>query len=63
MRILDTFWMITPAFYPDGFTVHWLDVIALAGIGGIWLAIYARQLLALPLLAVNDPNTVPHKAI
>jgi hypothetical protein len=63
MRIVDTFWMITPAFYPDGFKLHWLDPIALAGIGGIWLAIYARGLLAMPLLAVNDPNTVPHKAI
>ncbi len=63
MRIVDTFWMITPAFYPDRFTVHWLDLIALAGIGGIWLATYARQLIAMPLLALNDPNTVPHKAI
>ncbi|HEY2381488.1 MAG TPA: hypothetical protein VGK48_09955 [Terriglobia bacterium] len=63
MRIVDTFWMITPAFYPDGFSLHWLDPVALAGIGGIWLAIYARQLLAMPLLALNDPNTVPHKAI
>jgi hypothetical protein len=63
MRIVDTFWMITPTFYPDGFTLHWLDPIALAGIGGVWLAIYARGLLAMPLLAVNDPNTVPHKAI
>jgi hypothetical protein len=63
MRIVDTFWMITPAFYPDGFTLHWLDPIALIGIGGVWLAIYARELLAMPLLPVNDPNTVPHKAI
>jgi hypothetical protein len=63
MRAVDTFWMITPAFYPDGFTLHWLDPIALIGIGGIWLAIYARQLLSMPLLALNDPNTVPHKAI
>jgi hypothetical protein len=63
MRVVDTFWMITPSFYPDRFTVHWLDVAALAGIGGIWLAIYAKQLLARPLLALHDPNTVPHKAI
>jgi hypothetical protein len=63
MRIVDTFWMITPAFYPDRFRLHWLDPLALVGIGGIWLAVYARQLLAMPLLAVNDPNTVPHKAI
>lgn len=63
MRVVDTFWMITPAFYPNGFTIHWLDPAALIGIGGIWLAIFARQLLAMPLLALNDPNTVPHKAI
>ena len=63
MRIVDTFWMITPAFYPNRFTVHWLDVGALAAIGGIWLFIYAGQLFSRPLLALNDPNTVPHKAI
>jgi hypothetical protein len=63
MRIVDTFWMISPSFYPDRFTVHWLDVIALAGIGGIWLFIYTGQLLSRPLLALHDPNTVPHKAI
>jgi hypothetical protein len=63
MRILDTFWMITPSFYPDRFTVHWLDVLALAGIGGVWLFVYTGQLLSRPLLALHDPNTVPHKAI
>jgi hypothetical protein len=63
MRIVDTFWMITPSFYPDRLTVHWLDVVALAAIGGIWLFIYAGQLLSRPLLALHDPNTVPHKAI
>jgi hypothetical protein len=63
MRLVDTYWMITPAFFPDGFTIHWLDPVALVGIGGIWLAIYVRQLTAMPLLALNDPNTVPHKAI
>jgi len=63
MRVVDTFWMITPAFYPNRFTVHWLDVVALAGIGGIWLFIYAGQLVSRPLLALHDPNTAPHKAI
>jgi hypothetical protein len=63
MRIVDTFWMIIPSFYPDRFTVHWLDVLTLAGIGGVWLFIYSGQLLSRPLLALHDPNTVPHKAI
>lgn len=63
MRVVDTFWMIVPAFYPDGLRLHWLDLMALAGIGGIWLALYVRYLSAMPLLALHDPNTVPHKAI
>ena len=63
MRVVDTFWMITPSFYPDRFTVHWLDAVTLAAIGGIWLSIYLAQLSARPLLALHDPNTVPHKAI
>jgi hypothetical protein len=63
MRIVDTFWMITPSFYPDRFTVHWLDAGALAAIGGIWLWVYTAQLSARPLLALHDPNTAPHKAI
>ena len=63
MRVVDTFWLITPAFYPNAFTIHWLDIAALVGIGGVWLAIYARQLAAMPLLALHDPNTIPHKAI
>jgi hypothetical protein len=63
MRVVDTFWMITPSFYPDRLTVHWLDLTALAAIGGIWLFIYTGELLSRPLLALHDPNTVPHKAI
>src|SRR5262249_10517203 len=29
MRIVDTFWLVTPAFYGQHFTVHWLDIFAL----------------------------------
>jgi hypothetical protein len=63
MRILDTFWMVTPAFYGQRFTVHWLDIFALVGIGGVWLGMYAGNLRSLPLIPLHDPNAVPHKAI
>jgi hypothetical protein len=63
MRIVDTFWVITPAFYSERVTVHWLDLFAVVGIGGIWLATYARQLAAMPLLPLHDPNAAPHKVI
>ena len=63
MRVVDIYWIITPAFYRDRFTLHWLDLFALVGIGGIWLAVYARQLAVMPLLPLHDPNATPHKAI
>ena len=63
MRVVDTYWIITPAFYGDRLTLHWLDLFALIGIGGIWLAVYARALTLMPLLPLHDPNAVPHKAI
>jgi hypothetical protein len=63
MRVVDMYWIITPAFYAERLTFHWLDIFALVGIGGVWLAIYARQLTAMPLLALHDPNATPHKAI
>jgi hypothetical protein len=63
MRAVDTYWLITPAFYRDRLTVHWLDIFALVGIGGVWLAVYARQLTLMPLLPLHDPNATPHKAI
>ncbi len=45
MRYVDLFWMITPAFYPyQGFRIHWMDVAAVIGIGGIWLALFLWEL-------------------
>jgi hypothetical protein len=63
MRVVDTYWIITPAFYGDRVTLHWLDLFTLIGIGGIWLAVYVRQLATMPLLPLHDPNATPHKAI
>jgi len=63
MRAVDTYWIVTPAFYGNRFTVHWLDIFALVGIGGVLLAVHARQLMRMPLLPLHDPNAVPHKAI
>jgi hypothetical protein len=63
MRVVDTYWIVTPAFYGDHLTIHWLDIFALVGIGGVWLGFYARQLTTMPLLPLHDPNATPHKAI
>jgi hypothetical protein len=63
MRVVDTYWIITPAFYGQRVTLHWLDIFALVGIGGVWLAAFARQLAAMPLVPLHDPNAAPHKAL
>jgi hypothetical protein len=63
MRVIDTFWIIVPAFYRTSVRAHWLDIFTLAGIGGIWLAVYAGALASVPLIPTYDPNVVPHKAI
>jgi hypothetical protein len=63
MRVVDTYWMITPAFYGNRVTLHWLDIFVLVGIGGVWIAVYARELMLRPLVPLHDANAAPHKAI
>ena len=55
MRLLDVFWYTVPAFHPGAFTVHWMDILAPAGIGGIWLAAFLRELRRVPLLPLHAP--------
>ncbi|HVM96497.1 MAG TPA: hypothetical protein VMT89_08915 [Candidatus Acidoferrales bacterium] len=52
----DVFWMVTPAFHPEHFAVHWLDLTAVLGVGGVWLWFFVQQLKHHPLIAVNDPS-------
>ena len=68
MRYADIFILVTPEFASTGqnlhlmageheshFFVHWLDVAAVAGIGGLWLGMFFTQLAQRPLLAMRDP--------
>jgi hypothetical protein len=56
MRLVDLFWLIVPAFYPEGFHLHWLDLTLFVAVGGGWLAIFIRELAAKPLLPLRDPQ-------
>ena len=53
-------WQILPAFQPEGLLGHWLDILvtfaALAGVGGIWIAVFLWKLRELPLLPLHDPG-------
>ena len=55
MRFVDLYWFIRPSMEPAGLSVHWLDVVAPVGIGGIWLWTFVRQLKERPLVPLNDP--------
>lgn len=57
-RAIDLFWLIAPAFHPDGFYLHWLDITAFVGIGGVWLAAYAWWLKRQPLLPSYDIRVI-----
>ena len=57
MRIVDIWWHIEPISHPS---IHltWLHVTIIAGMGGLWMAYFFRNLRARPLLAVYAPQTV-----
>jgi hypothetical protein len=62
-RMLDQFWLVVPAqpgtaargLGAVGFSIHWTDIAAPLGIGGIWLAVFLGQLQKQPLLPSHDP--------
>ena len=56
MRLVDLFWLITPAFSAHHVQIHWLDIVAPVGIGGIWIGLFVRELKGHPLLPQHDPR-------
>jgi len=56
MRMVDLYWVVSPAFHPTEWGLHWLDLVAPAALGGIWLAVFLRQLKRHPLLPLHDPR-------
>src|SRR5215510_12257144 len=54
MRGVDLLWMLAPAFGHSRWVV--VDVVALLGFGGLWLALFTWQLGKRPLIPINDPQ-------
>jgi hypothetical protein len=44
MRMVELFWIIAPERSPDGFHLHWLDLVAPIAIGGVWISFFVRAL-------------------
>ena len=56
MRIIDVFWLIEPNFSGSHFQLHWLDIAAPVGLGGLWLGYFFQNLQERPILPLNAPD-------
>jgi hypothetical protein len=56
MRAIDLLWVLKPAFPHPSLKYVWMDLAALIGFGGIWLAVFAWQLGKRNLVPINDPQ-------
>ncbi len=54
MRSVDLLWMLAPAFQHRMWIL--MDVAALIGFGGLWLAFFTWHLGKRPLIPINDPQ-------
>jgi hypothetical protein len=59
MRVLDIYWLTQPEFLSSPFekpiALVW-DLVAVLGLGGLWLWFFAGQLKRRPLLPLGDPK-------
>ena len=60
MQLVDLYWLIGPDLHGHGpaappLHLSWLDFAAVAGIGGLWLYLFARQARARPVLPIGEP--------
>jgi len=57
MRLVELFWQVVPNFDPGDLSGHALEIVgtlvAVAGIGGVWMAAFVWQLQKMPLLPVH----------
>lgn len=62
LQWINLLWLAVPAVQPAGWAIHWLDLVALVGVGGIWFALYLWQLGSRPLLSSFDLRKVQAQA-
>jgi hypothetical protein len=56
LSVVDVYWLIVPAFDPKSPKFHVMDILAVLGIGGVWIGTYFWQLKKMPLLPLRDPR-------
>jgi len=53
---IDLFWLVLPGHSPNGAHISWMDLVTMAGIGGIFLGFFWRRFAANPIVPVGDPR-------
>ncbi len=61
MQLVDLFWLIGPDLVSHGhgpvpLRVHWMDLAAVLGLGGLFVLLFTRQLRGAALLPVGEPE-------
>jgi hypothetical protein len=58
LTLVDVYWLVVPGFQSErsGPRLHPSDILAVIGIGGIWVGTYIWQLRKMPLLPLHDPR-------
>lgn len=61
MQLVDLYWLIGPDLLGHGhedvpLRVHWMDLAAALGLGGLWLSLFARQARTAPVLPEGEPE-------
>ena len=56
LSLVDVYWLVAPAYETSGPHPSPLDLFAVVGIGGLWLAVFFSELKKWPLLPQHDPR-------
>lgn len=65
MHVVDVYWTIVPTYAHEEIAAHWGDVAAIAGVGGLWFAVFGwnlRRRLPPALAALERVNGSQHAA-
>jgi len=56
MELVEYYWVVIPALFPEEFTLHWTLPVAVVAIGGWWVAIVSSRLHAQLARPIYDPE-------
>jgi hypothetical protein len=56
MHFVDLYWQVMPVFHPHGFAFSWINLAAMAAVGGSMGLVFWSGFREKPLIPVGDPR-------